>query len=494
MSSSQRDIAIPGRIALDAADRTQNISDGRDRDGEYASYEFLRKSRQALLRQIELFGIDDGTGKNPTGVKITLDEFIALSRAKDPADYIRNGGSITDDPTDLEIEEIARRRGIVDGADQIKAMENQIVELEKVRTVPGNHQDDRTPIEAEQARLRREIDRIKAGGAPSGGTWTDKMKFLLKLHKDKGLSGEALKTMAADPRWGAAIEYWKKQGVIDAQWNVVQGEVIEFVEDFQADLMESRTLQPMSDADKIKYADEYNAGILRKVDPKLVRIEEMGEGVTRTTVFNADGKTVASIFLSGSLKLPNGQTMDNVTLSGSTLADWKKYQATVDKTGTIFSDTLNGDAEEEAEKRSGGSLTYIDPRSIEGYDPGLAHMGGFPGHVAPILAENKAREAQGLPQIGRPDQQVKPPIKDAGKNRSSLPAGLANLDTDGDGDFDDDDGVGVGVGGNDDVSSGEASWGGGTSSAGASPPAGWTGANLSGGNTFSEGLRRLGSK
>lgn len=92
---------LPGQAALQSAGSIH--SSAYERESEYAAYDFLRKSRTSLLSQIELIGIDDGSGKNPYGVKITYDEYEELMRAKDPSQHIANGTSLGDKATDDEI-------------------------------------------------------------------------------------------------------------------------------------------------------------------------------------------------------------------------------------------------------------------------------------------------------------------------------------------------------------------------------------------------------
>lgn len=92
---------LPGQAALQQGMNLQ--TNNYDRDSEYAAYEFLRKSRTSLLAQIEMLGIDDGSGKNPYGVKISYDDYEELMRMKDPSLHITNGTSMGDPATEEEI-------------------------------------------------------------------------------------------------------------------------------------------------------------------------------------------------------------------------------------------------------------------------------------------------------------------------------------------------------------------------------------------------------
>jgi hypothetical protein len=377
----------PGQAALQTANSILNVGSGYDRDGEYAAYDLLRKSRTSVMKQIEMLGIDDGTGRNPYGVKITYDEYENLMRAKDPAQHIGAGTSLGDPASPEEIMAAAK--------------------LANPAAADGN------PV------------------------WGDRYGFLEKMSGDMGMGGETLKAMAADPKHADAINYWKTQGVIDAQMNVNQGQLLDHMEKFQVGLIQNRTMQPMSPDQQIGYKDAYTASAGKVVDPKLVKIEDLGDGVQRTTIMNADGTTPAGSFLSGSITLPNGQTVDKVSFQGANRKDWAQYQQAADRTGSLFSDAFNAGADERdvtpasqgggsgggGSKAGAGGATPpgykgaslsggpsmggapppqmpLDPRSIPGYESGLSYMGGFPGGVPPIGAENQARSAQGMPQIG----------------------------------------------------------------------------------------------
>lgn len=316
-----------------------------------------------------------------------------------------------------------------------------------------------------------------------GSIWVARYDFLQRMNDDVGLGGEALKAMAANPRYAESIEYWKQEGVIDAQWNVNQGQMVDKMEDFQVALIESRTLQPMTPEQQITYKDGYSAAVGKVVDPKLVKIEDMGDGVKRTTILNADGKTPAASFLTGSFTLKNGQTMDNVTLSGTSRRDWSKYQETLDRTGSLFSDAINGGSEEEKSKDlpPGYKGASLDPRTIEGYEAGLSYMGGFGGGVAPLSAENAARAAQGLQQIGPKSGWAEVPKEEHVPQGSGLPGGLANLPSPGE--MKNDSGFGGGTGGKGKayIADAEASFGSG----------GGQMASLSN-NAFAEQLKKVG--
>lgn len=270
----------------------------------------------------------------------------------------------------------------------------------------------------------------KIGGIEAG-TWVTRFDFLQRMSEDIGMGGEVLKAMAGNPKYAEAIEYWKQEGVIDAQFNVNQGQLIDKMEDFQTALAEVRTFKPITPEQQTGYKDAYAAAVNKKIDPKLVQITDLGDGVKKTTILNADGKTPAQSFVTGSITLENGQTVDNVTFIGSSRADWSKMEEVAKRTKNLFPDALNGGSEQEKAKDL--PLGYVDPRTIEGYDAGLGYMGGFAGGAqnAPLSAENAARKAQGLRQIG-PESMWAPKTaeelaKEEANKPANLPGGLANL-------------------------------------------------------------------
>lgn len=321
-----------GQYTMQGFGKLSGVGDGADKDAEYASYDLQRKARQAQDMKLNAFGIDNGSGTNPSGVKLSFDDFVAMRRAKDPAGLVQQGISVNDPIQESEW-------GAVSAA------------LAKGDTNP---------------------------------VWTKRYQLIDMLANDPQLGGDGLTAMQGDPGWAEATNYWKTQGVISSSNMVNQGQLQKQNDAIMKATMENRTMVAMNPDLERQYRDEYNALSAKVVDPKLVRKSSLGDGVTKVELMNADG-TVASSFLEGSVRLPSGQVMSNVEVAGTSLADWEAFQGLTDKTGALFDGKKSAAAgaysqpssTTKSKSSSGSSSTKKPPAGYEGAP--LSQGGGSGG-------------------------------------------------------------------------------------------------------------------
>ena len=98
----------------------------------------------------------------------------------------------------------------------------------------------------------------------------------------------------------------------------------------------------------------------------MIKQTDMGEGVMKTEMLNADG-TVASSFLEGSVRLPSGQVMRNVEVSGSSLSDWDAFQEIAAKTGGLFDGKKSAAAGAFSASSKSSSSSGSKPKAPTGY-------------------------------------------------------------------------------------------------------------------------------
>lgn len=264
-----------GQSTLSSAEQVQNADDNRE--AEYASYEILRISRQSLEQKVKHLGIDNGTGSNPTGVKLSLDDYIESKRVKDPSGLVAQGKSLSDPLDDAET----------------------------------------TAMAATMSMTEHEI------------------KLVQMIMEDPQVGGNVLEAMKGDPMYANAIVWLQGRGAIDSKNQPVMSQITKIGDKINEKVQESRIMTPTSPEQVTTWTDEYNQLSGKVLDPKLVKIESIGDGVTRTTILNNDGSVVVS-FLDGAVTLPNGQVMPDVDMIGSTGKDWKKLVDKFGETGSLF--------------------------------------------------------------------------------------------------------------------------------------------------------------
>lgn len=285
-----------GRGYMAGAEGLGSLGSGNsaDKEGEYNSLELMKINLNATRMKIKALGIDDGSGKNPGGVKMSLDEFVITMRLKDPSTLTHEGKSLTDP---IEVEEIAGSMGDL---------------------VPGYAGMD---------------DATKAA-------WTKRYEMLSLMMQDPQMSGDTIAAMQGG-EYADAVAYWKTKGVIDSQNNQNAGQIGKLGQKLGKIVVENRVMSPLTPEEEKKWRDQYEAETgAQKVDPKNIKKEHIGEGRVRTTVLNEDG-SVAVQFIDGDVTLPNGQQIP-ITITGQKNSDMDKAQDLADGTGGLYADAAAG--------------------------------------------------------------------------------------------------------------------------------------------------------
>jgi hypothetical protein len=269
---------------------------GADREGEYNAIELMRKNVEGTRTKIKFLGINDGSGKNPGGVKMSRDEFIVTMRLKDPSALIHSGKSLTDPVDESEVDPALTQ--VVPGYAGMSTEEKQI--------------------------------------------WHNRYNLLQMMSQDPQLSGDTLAAMAEnDPTMADAIAFWKGKGVIDKMNNQNAGQVAKVGGKFGKIVVENRIMSELTPEEEAKYEAQYEQETAGpKSDPKNVKVEHIGKGRIRTTVLNPDG-SVAAQFVEGEVALPSGQKLP-IVVNGGTNADFQKAQDTADGVSGLFDDAARG--------------------------------------------------------------------------------------------------------------------------------------------------------
>lgn len=338
-----------GQFVLQGVDKLSGLGDGAAKDAEYASYDMQRKARQAQDVKISALGIDNGSGNNPGGIKMSLDDFVAIRTAKDPSGLVTKGLSVNDPIQDDE------------WADVTKSLTN---------------------------------------GDPSP-TWQKRYQLVNMMANDPQLGGDGLTAMMADPGWGEAINYWKSQGVINSANLADQGQLQQHYSKLMNATKDNRTMAALTPELKSQLQNEYNTLSAKVADPKLIKKSDMGDGVTKTELMNADG-TVASSFMEGSVRLPSGYVMRNVEVAGSNLSDFEAFQELAGRTGALF---------ESKKSAAGGAFTKSSSSSSK--------------------KSSKKPEGYDGASLNKEEDQAPETLVEGFKNGSNSPMNLDNMDVEG---------------------------------------------------------------
>lgn len=147
--------------------------------------------------------------------------------------------------------------------------------------------------------------------------------------QQKGMWDKAIDalTKGEQNEYSEQIKQLQEAGVIDKYGMINAGALSSYI---PPELMEGPQFSPfreISPEQEAAYKDQFKALTEIQVDPKMVRSETLGNGITRLTKLNADG-SVATQALSGYMMDMTGQ-QHYVAMNGRGLQDWNDRQMMV---------------------------------------------------------------------------------------------------------------------------------------------------------------------
>lgn len=251
--------------------------------------------KNAALSAAQLMGIQSST--NPYGAPITWDQFLYLNSLKRPEDMLTVDPAVT----------AARERDYAAWQSQMNAQGlGMIVDLYKNPQLAG-----------------QSIEGMIGEKTPVGVTFD--------ANDNPIISGGEY----PDTQYGDQIAKLKEMGIVDANNMINGGALLQYI---PANLREAPKFDPLrklSQQEVIGLQDQYNALMNKVVDPKLIKQEGLGFGVTKTTIFNNDG-SVADSYLTGQMYMADGSVLPSGVLRGTRLQEWYDFQGLADKMGPSF--------------------------------------------------------------------------------------------------------------------------------------------------------------
>lgn len=262
-----------------------------------------QKIKEGATTAARVFGIQSQA--NPLGIALTWDDWVEINSLKRPEDMLKV------DPATAA----ARQAQFSAWERQMRASgKGLIVDLYKNPQLAGQSLESMAGKEAMIDPALAPLIQSMASG--SGGM-------------DIGGLTTPQKTQYTDQ-----INKLKASGVIDANNMINGGALLQMIPKELQDAPPFEPLRKLSQNELVQLQDQYNMLMNKAPDPKLVRMNNMGFGVQRMTMLNADG-TEAMSYLQGQMQMADGSSQQ-VFLQGTRLQEWYDMQSIVDGMGPTF--------------------------------------------------------------------------------------------------------------------------------------------------------------
>lgn len=216
-------------------------------------------------------------------------------------------------------------------------------------------------------------------------------------------------------KYSAQIKQLKELGIIDANNMINGGEILKMVPKDLQKAPEFNPYRELSQSELVGLQDQYNKGMNKVYDPKLIKQNYQGFGVTQVKVYNPDGSE-AHGYMTGDLMLADGTTIKGAVLQGSSLQEWYDFQSLADGMGPTFpgmfaprsNQEVNGIRDTGAPGAMWNGGTKGQPmgtgtKAVQGlqtYNPGRPPEMQNPYSVNPYAQENQLGGAKALPAPG----------------------------------------------------------------------------------------------
>ncbi len=196
------------------------------------------------------------------------------------------------------------------------------------------------------------------------------------------------------------IKRLKEIGVID-EFNMVNaGELMKHIPPELANAPDKKITKDLSPEQALALKDQYNQFASMKVDPKLIREQNMGAGVIKKIKLNPDG-TIASQAMVGSMTDAMGNE-HRVTVEGGRLQDFYDRYSMIDGKGPTFPGMRAPitDAQRSGRQDPGLYMANLNatPNMGNTNKPGMATpMGGMGGSMASMNPYQASSVSSGGP-------------------------------------------------------------------------------------------------
>lgn len=277
-------------------------------DSQWNTLKMMEQAKKDTMSNVQMFGIKSSS--NPYGVDIPPDEWEMMHTFKDPSSLLYADPKVAaqrnSEFSAWESKMRAEGKGLL-----VDIYKNPQLGGSNLLTMKGK--DPLLP--ADLAPLLSSV----TGGSTGGTNWGQAIAALTKGENNP---------MSAQIKWAM------DNGIVDKYGMINAGALNAHI---PPNLMASPEFSLYNEVDgmqKASIADTYNKYASMKVDPKLIREETLGMGVTRKVKLNADG-TIAATAMEGSMTDMMGNT-HFISMPGTRLQEWYDRQSMINGMGPLF--------------------------------------------------------------------------------------------------------------------------------------------------------------
>ncbi len=346
-------------------------------DSQWNALKMIDMTKKDMMASAQTFGIK-GPG-NPYGVDMTEQGYLELMAYKNPNDMLNVDPALAAERNAkmAEWEKSMQANGqglIVDifknpqlagssiltmkGKDAVldPGMAEFMKSMGDSTSGAGSNQADLAAIDAKRIKWRQTEGNTPGMGYyfyPDGTMVTDTMQGgrkitaadIYKMNQEKydkeaqTLRGKQNDQLVQKGKWDKAIDALTKgeqneytnqikdlmeKGVIDKYGMINAGALNKYIPPELLEAPEFKALRDLSPEEQIRYKDQFKSLSEIVVDPKYIREETLGNGLTRKTKLNADG-TVSTQAIEGNMTDMTGQS-HYVSMQGRGMQDWNDRQ------------------------------------------------------------------------------------------------------------------------------------------------------------------------
>jgi hypothetical protein len=284
-------------------------------DSQWNALKMMEMTKKDVLSSVQQFGIQ--SPGNPYGLAVSEDDWMQLHSFKDPRSLLEVDPQVAAQRQKefAQWEQSMRSKGMGLVVDIYK---NPQLGGSGLLTMKGKD----GLLDPALGPLLKGVmgDQAAGGEGGSGGTnWNQAIGALTKGEVNP-MTGQIKKLM--------------EQGVVDKYGMINAGELMKHVPPSLQEAPEFKLFREMGQDEVLKIKDQYNQFATMKVDPKLIREENMGFGVSKKVKLNADG-TIAATAMHGTMIDAMGNS-HMVAMSGNRLQEWYDRQSMIGGKGPLF--------------------------------------------------------------------------------------------------------------------------------------------------------------
>lgn len=370
-------------------------------DAQWRSLDMASQTLGDMKSMAKIFGIQSAA--NPAGVALTREDWIKMNSMKSPSELLKVDPAVA----------AARKAQFAQWEASMRAQgKGLVVDLYKNPQLGGS---SILTMKGKDALLDPNLAPLLGGIMGSGGDTSAKGSGGT-TNWDQAIN--ALTQGEINPMTGQ-IKDAMKMGLVDKYGMINAGVLMTMVPPELQEAPEFNPYKELSPEEQRRLTDEFATMEQIAIDPKLVKMQNLGFGVTKYTRMNEDGSIVAQA-LEGQMRDPMTGEPINVRMEGQRLQEFYDRMSAIDLMGPTFPGMR---APVTAQQLSG----QLRPGDIGGPQNMLTNMSGGskgqpgtaqPGATMPSMKQSIYSGSPSGPAVAPgPAQTVKPPAASSGEQK-----------------------------------------------------------------------------